>query len=170
MKFVSKHNFGLTDVANRVRSIQWFSKCGEELFLDLSMPIIAVGSWSEAMAHCAAETWENVELEAQNDLTAWLHANDLANYRKWNQIVRDHKSELLDKLTSDVWIPAQQKHQLDRVFVSSVQWDILGALMENSYLPSAHRCFFLELLMVYEAGHYPCGWAGDWPHGELIIF
>ena len=43
--------------------------------------------------------------------------------------------------------------------------------MENSYLSSGHRCFFfLELLMVYEAGHFPCGWRGDWPDGKLIVY
>jgi hypothetical protein len=48
---------------------------------------------------------------------------------------------------------------------------ILGALMENSYLGSGHTAFFfLELFLVYEAGHFPCGWVGEWPHGALRVF
>ena len=51
------------------------------------------------------------------------------------------------------------------------QWDILGALMENSYVSSGHSVFFfLELLRVYEAGHFPCGWIGDWPSEELTVY
>jgi len=46
----------------------------------------------------------------------------------------------------------------------------LGALMGNSYLDTHHPAhFFLELLWVYEAGHFPCGWLGDWPSGKLIV-
>jgi hypothetical protein len=52
-----------------------------------------------------------------------------------------------------------------------VQWDILAALMEHAYLGSGHRCFFfLELLSVYEAGHFPCGWIGPWPQGKLVVY
>jgi hypothetical protein len=43
--------------------------------------------------------------------------------------------------------------------------------MENAYLGSGHSCFFfLELLTVYEAGHFPCGWVGDWPRGKLVVY
>jgi hypothetical protein len=55
--------------------------------------------------------------------------------------------------------------------IQGLRWDILGALMENSYLRSGHAAFFfLELLMVYEAGHFPCGWRGNWPQGELLVY
>jgi hypothetical protein len=43
--------------------------------------------------------------------------------------------------------------------------------MANAYLPSGHKCFyFLELFEVYEAGHFPCGWKGEWPAGKLVVF
>jgi hypothetical protein len=43
--------------------------------------------------------------------------------------------------------------------------------MANSFLASGHRVFFfLELLGVYEAGHFPCGWRGEWPLGSLVVF
>ncbi|HKD26343.1 MAG TPA: hypothetical protein VKC66_10620 [Xanthobacteraceae bacterium] len=55
--------------------------------------------------------------------------------------------------------------------MDSTTWDVLGALMENSYLSSRHQAyFFLELLWVYEAGHFPCGWLGDWPDGKLVVY
>jgi hypothetical protein len=54
--------------------------------------------------------------------------------------------------------------------VHSMSWDVFGALMENSYLDTHHPAhFFLELLWVYEAGHFPCGWLGNWPSGKLIV-
>jgi hypothetical protein len=44
-------------------------------------------------------------------------------------------------------------------------------MMENAYMTSKHGSyFFLELLTVYEAGHFPCGWRGEWPSGSLVLY
>lgn len=151
--------------------INWFVHCGEHVALDLSMKTKQTGSWSQAMESCKAAEWENAQLEAQNQLTLWLHLNDRASYRRWNDIVDAHKNAILKPLTEEVLVPFQAKHDLDFVLVHGVQWDILGALMENSYLRSGNSAFFfLELLTVYEAGHIPCGWQGEWPKGTLPVY
>jgi hypothetical protein len=63
------------------------------------------------------------------------------------------------------------QHDLDITIVHSSRWNALGALMENSYINSGHSAFFfLEMLMIYEAGHFPCGWRGQWPKGTLLIY
>jgi hypothetical protein len=169
--FVSKLSFGQTDLGSRVKAIRWFARCGQPFDLDLSMNTERVTDWPTAIASCKDPMWENVELEAQNQLTLWLHANDRTEYIKWNDIVLGHKTSILNPLIEESITPFQVKHGLDIVLVHSVQWDILGALMENSYLGSGHKAFFfLEVLMVYEAGHFPCGWAGEWPQGSLKVF
>jgi hypothetical protein len=77
----------------------------------------------------------------------------------------------VNPLTEKILVPFQAKHDLDIAFVHNVQWDILGAVMENSYLRSGHSAFFfLELLTVYEAWHFPCGWKGEWPKGKLLVY
>ena len=82
-----------------------------------------------------------------------------------------HKETVLNPLTEEKIAPFQMKHGLDIVLLHSVQWDILGAMMENSYLGSGHRAFFfLELLTIYEARHFPCGWRGEWPQGTLLVY
>jgi hypothetical protein len=112
-----------------------------------------------------------VELGAQNQLTLWLHQHDRQNYQRWNDLVGGFKEAVLNPLTEERWEPYRRRHGLDVVVVHSVQWDALGALMENTYLGSGHRCFFfLELLTVYEAGHFPCGWVGEWPQGKLVVY
>jgi hypothetical protein len=36
---------------------------------------------------------------------------------------------------------------------------------------SGHSAFFfLELLTIYQAGHFPCGWQGEWPKGKLLLY
>jgi hypothetical protein len=169
--FISKHGFVPSDVASRLRAINWFSRCGEPLSLDLSMEIEQVRSWREAIESCKDGVWENVQLEAQNQLTVWLHQHDRQKYQEWNKLVDKHKAAVVKKLTEEKWVPYQRRHGLEMAFVHSVQWDVLGALMENTYLGSGHQCFFfLELLSVYEAGHFPCGWRGEWPRGKLIVY
>ncbi len=169
--FLSKHRFVETDVAARVNSINWFARCGEPLALDLTMETEQVGGWVQAIESCKAPAWENAQLEAQNQLTLWLHLNDRPSYRRWNEIVVAHKDAIVKSLTGKILAPFQAKHDLDLALVHSGQWDILGALMENSYLPSGHSAFFfLELLTVYEAGHFPCGWKGEWPKGRLLVY
>lgn len=169
--FVSKHMFAPTDLSGRIKAIHWFSRCGEPLALDLSMEIESVCSWSAAMEACQSPAWENIELEASNQLTMWLHQNHRERYQDWNDIVDRHKTELIGPLVNEKIVPFQLARGLDITIVHSTSWDVLGALMENSYLDTHHPAhFFLELLWVYEAGHFPCGWLGDWPRGKLIAF
>ncbi len=169
--FVSKHSFTETDMAARIGAVDSFAHCGHPFALDLSMETEQVTDLPAAIHSCKEPSWENTELEAQNQLTVWLHLNDRANYRKWNGIVRAHKASIVTSLTDSILKPLQTEHDLDIAVIRKVHWDILGALMENSYLSSGHKAFFfLELFLVYEAGHFPCGWIGNWPHGKLRLY
>ena len=169
--FVSKHQFAWSDVAARLRAVDWFSRCGEPVVCDVTMAIERVATWPDALESSADAVWEDTQLEAQNQLTEWLHRHDHENYQHWNNLVAEHKASVLERLAREKWIPYVESHRLDIVVVHSIQWDALGALMENSYLSSNHRCFFfLELLSVYEAGHFPCGWRGEWPEGNLVVY
>jgi hypothetical protein len=169
-EFFSKRSFKPSDLPARIEAVHWFSKCGEPLALDLTMEAENAGGWAEALQACQNVAWENIELEAYNQLTAWLHQNYRERYQAWNSIIERHKREVIAPLIDEKIIPFQLKHGLDAVLIGAISWDILGALMENSYLDTKHPAhFFLELLWVYEAGHFPCGWLGDWPNGKLIV-
>lgn len=168
-EFVSKHAFTASDVAGRVHRIDWFTRLGEPLEVDLTMPVERVGSWAEAAEGCRDVGWENAQLEAQNQLTLWLHQHDRDSYQRWNEFVVRNKEEVITPLTESTLLPYHRRHGLEDAIVHSVQWDVLGALMENTYLRSGHRAFFFsELLWIYETGHLPCGWRGEWPRGSLL--
>ena len=170
-ELASPQTLQASNVASRLRAVDWFSRCGEPVTSTSSIPIERVPSWQAAARQCSEPIWENVQLEAQNQLTSWLHLHDRGGSERWNQLVAGHKASVVDPLTEAKWRPYQRKHALDARMVSSVQWDVLGALMENSYLGSGHGCsFFLQLLTLYEAGHFPCGWNGEWPGGALLVY
>lgn len=170
--FQSKHKFEETDLKARLAQIEWFANRGKPMQLDLTMEIQQARSWEEAMTYCKSLTWQNATLEAQNQLSMVLNWNDRAAFQaNWNPTVVAHKKETLGPLVESKIVPFQKQHGLDERLIHAVQWDILGALMENSFMKSKHSCFFfLELLQVYEAGHFPCGWIGEWPEGKLVLY
>lgn len=160
-----------TDIAARIKAIDWFSRCGEPDEFDVTMKLERVTSWTQAMKSCKTRTWENVELEARNQLTMAIHQGDRERYQQWNELTRKFKEEVVTPLTKRVWEPFQVTHGLHVKLVHCVEWDVLAAMMENAYISSNHGSyFFLELLTVYEAGHFPCGWRGEWPQGSLVVY
>jgi hypothetical protein len=124
--FASRRVFRTSDVANRVREVDWFARLGKPLTVDLTMPIERVGSWAEAAENCRDAGWEAAQLEAQNQLTLWLHQNDMTIYQRWNEFVERHKEEVVTPLANSVLLPYQRQHGLDEAVVHSVQWDVLA--------------------------------------------
>jgi hypothetical protein len=168
--FASKHQFAESDVANRLRAIRWLSASGTPFTGDLTMPVRQLSDSAAAFEARADVVWENAELEAQNQLSMWLSKNAPADDQRWNELVENHKRETLAAL-EPAWAQCQATWGLPKVALDSFRWDTLNALMANSYLYTGHSSFFfLELLTVYEAGHWPCGWEGQWPDGVLLVF
>lgn len=170
--FESKHTFARTNVATRVRKIDWFANVGKPLKLDLTMQVERVADWKTAARETSARAWENAQLEASNQLTAWLSDNATKAYdTKWDRLIDEHKAKVIKPLMKSALDSFAKKDKLPREVLQAVETDILFALMENSYLSTGHHCFFfLELLTVYETGHFPCGWSGNWPSGNLLVF
>jgi hypothetical protein len=170
--FESKHTFTRTNVAARVRKIDWFANVGQSLKLDLTMPVERVANWKEAAKAVSTSAWENAQLEASNQLTAWLSDHTAKAYdAKWNRLIDEHKAKVIKPVIKSTFGSFIRKNKLPREVLQAVETDIVYALMENSYFATGHRCFFfLELLTIYEAGHFPCGWRGRWPIGKLLVF
>lgn len=178
IEFVSKHIINPSELEARISNISWFDHCSGPAQLDLTMGIERASSWAQAIGNLkwASNTedmlssWKNVQLAAQNQLTRWLCDNRPDDYSKWDEVAEKHE-EPINALIKEKVTPFQKKHELPDCFSQSVTCDMSYALMENSFLWTGHRCcFFLELLWVYEAGHFPCGWVGKWPDGKLLVY
>jgi hypothetical protein len=168
--YVSKHRFQDWNLEERLATVRWFAKWGEACSVDLSVGIQQVSVWNKALESCSASQWRDVQTSGQNQLTLFLHRNDNDNYQNWGRFTVDRK-QVLDLLIEEPVRLFKQKHAYPDALLHSVQWDILGALMEEIYKDSDHHSYFFhELVMVYEAGHFPCGWIGDWPNGTLLIY
>jgi hypothetical protein len=52
----------------------------------------------------------------------------------------------------------------------SAQWDLMHALIETEYSDVAAPVISDNILTVYCAGHFLCGWEGDYPGGLPVIY
>jgi len=130
-----------------------------------------VQSWAEAIKLFTSQNWEDVTLEAANQLTEFLHDKFRAQYQHWSRIADSVKSDFLKDFSDATLLPAQQRWALPVSFIHCVQWDVLHIAMEYKYREYSGRPSFFtsQLLPIYESGHYPCGWAGAWPEGVVVV-
>src|SRR4051794_19226452 len=153
-----------------IRGIGWFASCGSELRSELPIELHRVTSWAEAKRLNDDANWDDVLLEAQNSLTVHLHSNSRERYRAWNEIAIEAKQLCVVPLTKEVWTPFAAARGMSPALEHSTQWNVLGAIMEHEYrdVPGCPE-FFTHLLSLYRAGHFPCGWVGEFPTGKLCV-
>ena len=68
------------------------------------------------------------------------------------------------------WIPdsLSQEHQ-DLVFENLYEF-VSMLLAEIIASPDTECTYFREQLPWFHAGHFPCGWDGDWPSGRMRVY
>jgi hypothetical protein len=157
-------------LCQELNGVDWFSQCGKAIEFETSFQVLPVRDWGEAIERCSDQSWEDTTLEAQNRLTEFLHKHHKAAYQHWNTIAIDAKARIISPLLDRVWRPFAENHGFAKLFLDCVSWDVLGAIMEHAFGDCAGRPqFSLELLQIYRAGHFPCGWS-EWPAGKLHVF
>ena len=159
-------------VAEMVREIQWFRKCGDlsSHLDDIDADIVRVTTWPDALARCMAPEWEDTTLNAQNTLTEHLHLRCSNLYANWNEVIAQIKVSIIAPIVDPAILPIATRFELPQVFLDCVHWDILHAVAEIAYEGCRPPAFFRRLLAVYRRGHFPCGWNGEWPDGQLLVF
>ena len=157
--------------AASIDAIDWFGSCEEVWGGELPIPSSAVPTLLDAGNACADPAWEELTDAAAGRLGDHVAAHCPVEYRNWNPLVRAVKERLTIPLAESVWRPFAEWYGFDQRFVLGVQWNVLHAVLEYEYRGCAGRPeFFLHLLDVYRAGHIPCGWAGEWPAGCLLVW
>ena len=155
-----------------IRSIRWFAHCGERITTDIPLVVRGVTSWQKAADACTTLEYDDITLEARNRLTVFLHLHARSEYQNWNKITEAAKEQCITPLAQSIWKPFGYERGLPEGVAGHVQWDVLAAIMEHEYRHHSGRpAFFLHLLSLYRAGHFPCGWeGGPFPHGTLLVF
>lgn len=154
--------------AERFHSIDWLARCGER-DLRWSRRARPVRSPGEASERGESIEWENLLLERQNDLTVYLHDHHPGAYRSWNDLVRWARTTVLVPLTPTLERAAASVG-LGAGAAPLIRFGLCTVMMAQAYGPLVPDEVRLDLLPVYEAGHLPCGWHGNYPRGRLLYW
>ena len=90
-------------------------------------------------------------------------------FHLWNDIVAEIKpisQALVREKAKDVI----EENKLPKVFLDTVDWDIIHLCMEAEYADVYPPGFFASQSHWYVKGHCPCGWNGEFPNGRLIVY
>lgn len=93
-------------------------------------------------------------------------------FAQWNSIVDDLKP-ISEALVLEKSQKVIDENALPKVFIDTVNWDILGVLMEAEYADIVPPGFYASQSFYYWKGHFPCGWDGEiseFPKGRLIVY
>ncbi|TCS37742.1 hypothetical protein EDC30_10334 [Paucimonas lemoignei] len=154
---------------DRLKTIDWLSKCGQSIGRNYPLPYVAVSSWEEANRLCTEPSWEAVTEEARSELTEYLSMRFPTKYQGvWNKVVRELRP-YIDEIVVPKLKARQQEVNFGDGVIDCIKWDVLHALMTAHYAVCSPPSFYRDLWVVYEDGHFPCGWAGVWPKGELLV-
>ncbi|MBK8138990.1 MAG: hypothetical protein IPK52_24765 [Chloroflexi bacterium] len=126
--------------------------------------------WESAIQSCLSDEWLNTGLDARGDVTSKLSVLQIStgqNY-PWNEIVRAIERDSSDLVYVNSWRCWDFGDVPDELLLR-VKGSIVVMCVVAEY-PSLRPPFFDTLHHWYLKGHLPCGWAGKYPQGRLIVF
>jgi hypothetical protein len=148
-----------------LRSADWFSRVG---VVDLEQVAI-LSSWGEAIESCQSPQWEYLCLEAANQYRERLLETAPAAFSRWNDTVIAVKP-VTEPLVREKAAAVAEQFSLPKVFLDTVEWDILHLCMEAEFSDFVKPGWYASQSYYYANGHFPCGWEGEFPHGRLVVY
>lgn len=156
------------DIVEVINSIPWFTQCAVVETIETTTSSRQVGSWADAEKSFAGSSWEDIGTEAQGDLTEYLSVNHADKYQgQWNNLVKQVRPIVNENVAENAR-RFQESQGIGPVFVDCVQWDVLNGSMALIYEDCKPPSFYLDVMKIYQSGHFPCGWDGEWPNGSLL--
>jgi len=152
---------------DELHAVEWFRNVG----VNDAETAIVLSSWQEAIESCAGDDWQDLLIEAPNQYRERLIEKSRERFRQWNDIVVEVKpfaqALVLEKIAKVV-----AANNLPKVFVDTVNWDILHLCMECEFADVYPPGFFASHAYWYLNGHFPCGWrGGPFPEeGRLVVY
>ena len=149
----------------QLENASWFSRVGVK---DAATAIV-LASWPEAIDHCCTFDWVDLRTDAMNEYRERVAKRSKERWHLWNHIADEVKKitfPLVDRRIEAVVC----EHHLPKIFGITVRADITNLCMEAEYADVYPPGFFTSNAYWYVNGHFPCGWRGIFPKGELLIY
>jgi len=148
---------------DRLLKVNWFANLGKEI----NMPDVTLAlSLKEAENYLSAPEWEDLTLDRSNEISGYLATKHITLFQDWNDIAKE--SKLFFNNNIKPVIPHLDGFD-NTLLHQCIEWDVIHFLIEDFYSGKLNNSFFFnKLISVYESGHIPCGWLGNWPEGNLV--
>lgn len=153
---------------DRILAVPWFEKCGVEPFSDDALSVRVVPDWSRAIKKAESVRWEDVQTDRQGDLSVHVSKRMERTGSEWNELAIAARDWIVSEVEPRLAAAAADIPDFDRVALT-VRWDLQHFLIFSAYRRLRPPEYYATLFRVYEAGHFPCGWAGPYPDGELSV-
>ncbi len=161
-----------SEILSIINEIPWFEKCGNrtEILLNYKYKFVTE---KEMIQPLSGIKWDNLENDEFNKLYDWFRTSAIC--LDLERSVREIRKEEMPKF--DLLV----KDKIKKVFVNeqklvldSFHYDLLMIIMKltisKRFSSNDEPYFYNELLEIYKAGHFPCGWRGSYPEGTILIY
>lgn len=155
-----------------IRDVPWFANCGKDTEILLNFKYEFINK-SDMLKSISDVQWDNIENEEFNILYDWFRTSSIC--LDWDRTVKSIRKENMpefDKLVLEKINKIFGKNS--KLVIDSFHYDLLMIIMKltiEKHFSSEHEpMFFNDILKIYQAGHIPCGWCGDYPEGEILIY
>lgn len=155
------------NMLRRFAENDWFANCGKPLKSEDAIQLVK--TWPEATKLFKKKHSENAQLESANMLTEQLSFKAPERDQRWNTIAFA-LNPFVDDIVDNKVMKNKAGFKLGEHTRIHVGFDLRGTCMELEYADIVPPKHFAERAKWYLAGHFPCGWDGDFPEGRLIVF
>ena len=166
----------------------WFANVGTPID---NPHVFQVHSWKAALAHSDSEDWDTLLVVRYGDIAAQAFEADYRHHRSEEKLekakrrmyamVKGDRNNMWDKAVDEIEPVVNVvvdekvagmavKNKFPTSFCEIVQFSILSGCLEEEFRDRIEESFFMQLILLYLQGHYPCGWDGEYPSGRLIVF
>lgn len=155
----------ISDLAKkRIEGIDWFNRVSQEC----NDSFYKVVNFDSFIILIQSDEWENATLDARNEITGFLAKKHSVINQNWNKLAEEAREFVENVIIPTV--PNIDEVDMNMVLIN-VKWDLVNYLLEDAYKEKLKQpLFFYKLVSVYERGHIPCGWDGEWPNGSFIVY
>ncbi|MGF1529189.1 MAG: hypothetical protein ACFCBW_20760 [Candidatus Competibacterales bacterium] len=153
-----------------IARVEWLYRIGVAPTESLPLNAETVDSWEAADA-AWDDTWDNLRNRFQGDLTAGLSVSFRDRYRDWNLLFTQAQKVLDEDVSHRIHERVQELGWIP-FYAQAISDDTCTILVEATY--RANWCVvdnvYPALFHIYQSGHLPCGWSGEYPEGSLLIY
>lgn len=127
----------------------------------------------EAIASLKNYLWDNIENDEFNTLFEWFRTTSIC--LDWERSVSSIRKDYIPIFDSNIEkITKEIFKDNSKLVMDTINYDILMIIMRLEIKKKSIRedgpTFYDNILKIYQSGHFPCGWSGEYPNGKILVY